>query len=190
MKASPQAEAIVYQFYDNIGEKDFKAAWNLLASRYQNERWHSDFGWFQNGYENFVSIQGLTVFLRSSEPHLATFDAFYEEEQMQPVILPLHLLENMTVGQVRAGLLDLLDELETDLVRAGGEHSKFEAISFKRLFHADVPVALPWEMKMPSSAIRKVFPASELKILSRGRRFRLSEENGTWRIRRISWLST
>lgn len=84
----------------------------------------------------------------------------------------------------------MLDELEMELARAGGGHDDFEELQFKRLFHSDAAVALPWDMKISTARINAVFPSTEAKVLSRGRRFELIDISGSWKIRRISWLST
>ena len=190
MKASPDAEAIVWRFYRYLNERDFRAAWDLLDRAYQTRRWRGNFERFRSGYESFAAIVGPQLFLRSSETHFAVFDAFYEERLSQPIIAPLRLIEQMTIGQIRTGLLGLLEDLEADLTRAGGDHDVFEKLQFKRLFHADAAVALPWEMDISTFGVNSVYPDTEVKVLSRGRRLDLTDEAGAWKIRRISWLST
>lgn len=105
MKSNPNAQAVVWNFYEKIGEMDFRAAWSFLEDSYQARRWQADFARFRVGYDTFSAIHGLQVFMRSSEKHFAVFDAFYEEQLTQPRIESLRVMGDMTIGQVRNDLL-------------------------------------------------------------------------------------
>ena len=198
MKPNPKATDVVYSFYDflNRSRAEWKKAWDLLAMNYQQERWGSSFKRFEDGYSAFRTIQNLQVFQRRSEPHLATFDVFYEEEQDQQSIIPLKVIQELTVRKIRRDLLNLLDDLERDFTEAGGTHDRFDSIVFSHFFHADAAVALPWTMDIDPDRLKSVYPITENKTLSRGRRIRVEnqqerngEYNDVWRIKKITWLS-
>ena len=196
MKLNPKANSVVWSFYDFLNRKEWKNAFELLDEDYRKERWGSSLKRFENGYSAFVTIENLQAFQRRSEPHLATFDVFYEEEQNQRSMLPLKVIQELTVRKVREDLLNLLDDLERDLAEAGGTHEQFNSIVFSHFFHADAAVALPWTMKIEPDRLKRVYSIEENKTLSRGRRIRVIEQKkdgkyeDRWLIKKITWLST